>query len=188
MFHITNRISRLLVPVAVASALVLSAQSALAATKQEIDAGVKAAMARFAKEVKGGKAFMDGAKALLVFPKIYKGGLVVGVEGGEGALVSQGKTLDYYASGGVSFGLQAGAQAKTVIVAFMTDEALASFRRSTGWKVGVDGSVAMVDVGAGTSLDTKTIQDPVVGFVFGQKGLMANVTLEGSKYEKIFPK
>jgi len=181
-------VSKLVGLMLVSLAMTLSIQSAQAATKAEINAGVKDAMARFAKEVKGGRAFLNGAKGLLVFPKIYKGGFIVGAEGGEGALVSGGKTLDYYASGGLSFGLQAGAQAKTVIIAFMTKDALEQFHKSSGWKVGVDGSVAMLDVGAGTSLDTKTIKDPVVGFVFGQKGLMANITLEGSKYEKIYPK
>ena len=188
MSQVMSRMPRFVGLVLASLALMLGVQSAQAATKAEIDAGVKDAMARFAKEVKGSKAFMDGAKGLLVFPKIYKGGFVVGVEGGEGALVAGGKTLDYYASGGVSWGLQAGAQAKTVIIAFMTDEALEKFRKSSGWKAGVDGSVAMVDVGAGAMLDTKTIKDPIVGFVFGQKGLMANITLEGSKYEKIHPK
>jgi lipid-binding SYLF domain-containing protein len=166
----------------------MAAPLAQAGSKVEIDAGVKDALARFAREVKGGQEFLNTAKGMLVFPKIYKGGFIVGVEGGEGALLSAGKTLDYYASGGASWGLQAGAQAKTVIIAFMTTEALDSFRKSSGWKVGVDGSVAMVDVGAGGIVDTKTIKDPVVGFVFGQKGLMANLTLEGSKYEKINPK
>jgi len=164
------------------------AQAAQAASKAEIDAGVRDALARFTKEVKGGQEFLNGAKGVLVFPKIYKGGLVVGIEGGEGALLAAGNTLDYYASGSASWGLQIGAQSKTVVVAFMTAEALEKFRASSGWKVGVDGSVAMVDVGAGKALDSKTIKDPVVGFVFGQKGLMANLTLEGSKYEKIFPK
>lgn len=188
MSYAVNMMSKRVGLVFVSLAMLLSVPSAQAATKAEIDAGVKDAMARFSKEVKGGQAFMKSAKGLLVFPKIYKGGFIVGAEGGEGALVSGGKTLDYYASGGLSWGLQAGAQAKTVIIAFMTKEALEQFRNSSGWKVGVDGSVAMVDVGAGGGVDTKTIKDPVVGFVFGQKGLMANITLEGSKYEKIYPK
>ena len=188
MSHVMNRMSRFVGLVVVSLAMILSFHPAHAATKAEIDAGVKDAIARFTKEVKGGQEFLNTAKGLLVFPKIYKGGFIVGIEGGEGALLAGGKNLDYYASGGASWGLQIGAQAKTVIVAFMTTEALEKFRASSGWKVGVDGSVAMVDVGAGGMLDTKTIKDPVVGFVFGQKGLMANLTLEGSKYEKIFPK
>ena len=173
---------------AVALTLATAQTAQAGATAAEIDAGVKKALNKFSTDVKGGKEFLDSAKGVLVFPKIYKGGFVVGAEGGEGALLSGGQTLEYYATGGISWGLQLGAQSKVVVIAFMTQEALEKFRKSSGWKVGVDGSVAMVDVGAGKSLDTKTIKDPVVGFVFGQKGLMANLTLEGSKFEKITPK
>ena len=84
-----------------------------------------------------------------------------------------------------SFGLQLGAQAKSVVVAFMTKDALDKFRNSSGWKVGVDGSVALVDIGAGKTIDTNNIKDPVVGFIFGSKGLMYNLTLEGSKFSKL---
>ena len=188
MSHVMKSMFKVLGLLAVALTVATAQTAQAGATAAEIDAGVKNAQKRFAKEVKGGQEFLETAKGLLVFPKILKGGFVVGAEGGEGALVSGGKTLDYYASGGISWGLQIGAQSKTVIVAFMTQEALDKFRASSGWKVGVDGSVAMVDVGAGKSVDTKTMKDPVVGFVFGQKGLMANLTLEGSKFEKITPK
>jgi len=158
-------------------------------TKAEIDAGVKEALLRFAKEISGGQEFLNTAKGVLVFPKIYKGGIVVGGEYGEGALQVGGKSVDYYSSGGVSVGFQLGAQAKTVVIAFMTTEALEKFhKKNDGWKVGVDGSVALVDMGAGKSLDSNTIKDPVVGFVFGQKGLMYNLTLEGTGFKKIDPK
>lgn len=163
----------------------VSAQGARAASADEIDADVQHTLKRFAREIGGGQEFLDSAKGLLVFPKIYKGGIVIGGEYGEGALLAGGKTLDYYRSAGVSLGFQWGAQAKSVVVAFMTPDALEKFRASTGWKVGVDGSVALVDMGAGKSLDSKTIKDPVVGFIFDQKGLMYNLTLEGSKFEKL---
>jgi lipid-binding SYLF domain-containing protein len=78
-----------------------------------------------------------------------------------------------------------GAQAKSIFIAFMTAEALEKFRKSSGWKAGVDGSVALIDMGAGKSIDTHNIKDPVVGFVFGSKGLMYNLTLEGSKFSKL---
>jgi len=67
----------------------------------------------------------------------------------------------------------------------MQQEALKKFRASSGWEAGVDGSVALIKVGAGGSIDTTKIKDPIVGFVFGQKGLMYNLTLEGSKYTKL---
>ena len=109
----------------------------------------------------------------------------VGGEYGEGALRIGGKTVDYYSTASASVGFQLGGQQKTVILVFMQDEALKQFRDSSGWKAGVDGSVALIKVGADGSIDTTTIKDPIVGFVFSQKGLMYNLTLEGSKFTKL---
>ena len=96
-----------------------------------------------------------------------------------------GQTVDYYSTFSGSIGFQLGAQAKSIVIAFMTDEALREFRNSKGWKVGVDGSVAIIDIGAGKSIDSTNIKDPVVGFIFNAKGLMYNLTLEGSKITKL---
>ena len=84
-----------------------------------------------------------------------------------------------------SFGLQFGAQAKTIVLVFLDEDALKQFRKSEGWKVGVDGSVAVIAIGAGTSLDSSKLNQPIVGFVLDQKGLMYNLTLEGSKFTRI---
>ena len=156
-----------------------------AATAREIDVSVDVALERFTKEIKGSQELLAIAKGVLVFPSVYKAGLVVGGEYGEGALRIGGKTVDYYNTVAGSFGLQIGAQAKTIIIVFIQEEALANFRKSEGWKAGVDGSVALITVGAGGSLDTENIKDPIVGFVFGQKGLMANLTLEGAKITRM---
>lgn len=160
-------------------------QAAVAGEAAEIDAEVNDALARFTKEVKGSDSFLKAAKGFLVFPKVYKAGFVVGGEYGKGALRIGGTSQDYYEIFSASVGFQLGAQARTVIIAFMTDDALRQFRTSSGWKVGVDGSVALVDIGAAGALDTNTIKDPIVGFVFGQKGLMYNLTLEGSHMKKL---
>jgi len=122
---------------------------------------------------------------VLIFPRVYKAGFVFGGEYGEGALRIDEKTVDYYSTAAGSWGLQIGAQKKTVILVFMTSKALEKFRTSSGWEAGVDGSVALVDIGAGDALNTTNIKNPIVGFVFGQKGLMANLTFEGSKYTKL---
>jgi len=106
-------------------------------------------------------------------------------EAGEGVLRVGGSTVDYYQTAAGSFGFQLGAQAKSIIVVFMTQESLTKFRNSSGWRAGVDGSVALIDIGAGKSIDTNHVKDPVVGFVFGSKGLMYNLTLEGSKFAKL---
>ena len=72
-----------------------------------------------------------------------------------------------------------------MVIAFMTKDSLQKFRDSEGWKVGLDGSVALIDIGAGKTIDSQNIKDPVVGFIFGSKGLMYNLTLEGSKFSKL---
>jgi len=164
---------------------VFSAQVANAATAREIDVSVDVALENFAKEVKGAKEFLNSAKGVLVFPNVYKAGVGVGGEYGEGALRIKGKTVDYYNTASASFGFQLGAQKKTILLVFMQDEALNKFRASAGWEIGVDGSVALITVGADASIDSTKIKDPIVGFVFSQKGLMYNLTLEGTKITKL---
>jgi lipid-binding SYLF domain-containing protein len=158
---------------------------ALAASAKEIDAGVNEAIVMFEKEVKDGKSFLANSKGVLAFPSVLKGGLGIGGEYGEGALRIAGKTVDYYSTAAGSVGLQAGGQVKTVFVVFLQADALKKFQESEGWKAGVDGSVALVTLGAGGAVDTTTLKDPIVGFVFGQKGLMYNLTFEGSKFTKL---
>jgi lipid-binding SYLF domain-containing protein len=165
-------------------ALMLAAPAAHAASAAEIDRDVDKALADFRK-IEGADAFLGIAKGVLVFPKVYKAGIGVGGEYGEGALRVGGKTVDYYSTAAASIGFQLGAQAKTIVVLFTEESALKKFRESEGWKVGVDGSVALVDIGVGKAVDTSNIKDPVIGFVFGQKGLMYNLTLEGAKFTKL---
>lgn len=156
-----------------------------AATAKEINASVNASLDRFVMEVKGAKEFLDAAKGVLIIPKVIQGGLVVGAEYGEGALRIGGKTVDYYNLTAGSFGAQIGAQEKDIIIVFMSDEVLKKFRNSKNWQAGVDAKVTLVNVGADESLNTTKFKQPVVGFVFSQKGLMAGATIEGSKFSKL---
>ena len=156
-----------------------------AASSREIDVGVDVALERFEEDIGGAKTFLQSAKGVLVFPQVLKAGVGFGGEYGEGALRIDAKTVDYYNTAAGSFGFQFGAQSKTIILVFMEEEALKKFRQSEGWKAGVDGSVAVMTLGAGGTIDTTKLEDPIVGFVFGQKGLMYNLTLEGSKFTKL---
>jgi len=158
---------------------------AFAASKTEIDIEVKQALKRFNKEVAASAEYTKLAKGMLVFPSIFKAGFGVGGEYGEGAMLINGKTAEYYSTAAASIGFQLGAQTKTVIILFTTNQALKKFRSSDGWEAGVDGSVALIDLGAATTIDTSTIKNPIIAFVFNNKGLMYNLSLEGSKYSKI---
>jgi lipid-binding SYLF domain-containing protein len=170
--------------VAIAAAFLWPA-AAISDTAAELDAAVSETLDAFEEEIDGGKLFLDNAAGYLVFPRVIKVGVAIGGEAGEGALIAGGKTAGYYRTVAGSFGFQLGAQAKSIVIAFMTEDSLKQFRNSAGWKVGVDGSVALIDIGAARAIDTTSIKDPVVGFVFGSTGLMYNLTLEGSKITKI---
>ena len=163
----------------------LLANASHAASAKEIDIKVDAALEKFKQEVGGGETFLKKAKGVLVFPEVIKAGFGVGGEIGDGALRIDGKTADYYNTASASIGFQLGAQLKTVILVFLEQGALDKFRNSSGFEVGVDGSVALIQLGAGKDINTVTINDPIVGFVISNKGLMYNLTLEGSKITKL---
>ena len=166
--------------------LVLSPQ-VNAASAIEIDTRVDASIELFKKEVLGGKEFLQKASGILVFPEVIKAGFGIGGEYGEGALRINGKTAAYYNTAAASFGFQMGAQLKTIVMVFLTDKALTHFRNSEGWEAGVDGSVALIELGAGKDVNTVNYDSPIAGFVIGNKGLMYNLTLEGSKMTQINP-
>jgi lipid-binding SYLF domain-containing protein len=165
----------------------LFATLSYAKTKGEINASVKAAMSRFKKEVKGGTEYLKAAKGVLVMPNITKAGFIVGGQYGQGALQIGGKTVGYYSLASGSVGYQIGAEKYDMVILFMTDEVLKKFRSSEGWEAGVDAEVTLIQVGADVSVETLRSQNPVAGFVFDQKGLMAGVSIKGAKFTKINP-
>ncbi|WP_415893720.1 YSC84-related protein [Neptuniibacter sp. PT8_73] len=158
--------------------------NAYSASNAEINAKTTEALQKFYQHSSAGQTLVQQAKGVLVFPEVYKAGIGIGGEYGEGKLLEKGKTTGYYTIAAASIGFQLGAQIKSEIILFMTDEALKQFKRSDGWEAGVDGSVAVVTVGAGGEIDTSTIKDPIIGFIFSNKGLMYNLSLEGSKISR----
>jgi len=169
----------------VALGTVFGAVPAGAASREELDAHVRETIQNFYRTTSAGKELAGKSAGMLVFPNIIKGGVIVGGEYGEGALLVGQSTTAYYNIASASIGLQLGVQEKSLVILFMTGDALAKFRQSKGWKAGVDGSVAIATLGAGDAIDTETLKKPIIAFVFSNKGLMANLTLEGSKITKI---
>jgi lipid-binding SYLF domain-containing protein len=168
-----------------AASMVLSACSVFETSASSIDLGTDEALQIFKEDIGGSEIFLNQAAGYLVFPRALRAGLGVGAETGEGVLRIGHKTVDYFRITSGSLGLQAGAQARSIVICFMTEAALEDFRNSSGWRVGVDGSVALIDVGAGKTIDTQNVRDPVVGFIFNSSGLMANLTLEGTRFTRI---
>lgn len=161
------------------------ATPAHADSKAEIDANVQATMSQFKAEVPGANEILSKAQGYLVFPKVFKGGFVVAGEYGEGALRENGRTTGYYSTAAGSLGFQIGAEVKSILIFFMTDNSLKNFKTSEGWKVGADATVTLITVGANGEIDSETLKKPIIAFVIGQKGLMAGISLEGAKVTRL---
>ena len=153
----------------------------------EIDAAIESSLNRFTDEIQGAESYLEGSRGILVIPRMWKAGVLLGFEFGEGALIVDGIKIQYYKALTTSVGLQIGVGSKDLIILFFDDTAMDNFLYSSGWEVGVDGAVALFTIGAAGSSDTITIKDPIIGFVFGQKGLLAGVSIEGTKFTKIWP-
>lgn len=155
------------------------------AKRDQTDANVNATLDRLYAAAPQSRELVDRAAGVLVFPSVLNVGLVVGGEHGDGVLRVDGRTEAHYSTSGGSIGLQAGAQTKAEVIIFMTQESLDKFRASHGWTVGADATVAVAHIGANGSLDSETVRRPIVGFVMNNTGLMAGVSLEGSKVTKL---
>ena len=158
------------------------ARPARAATAKEIDAGADATLESFYAKTQGGRDFVAAAKGVLIFPSIFQAGIGIGGSYGEGVMRMTGQPPEYYSATQGSVGVQLGAQTSAMIICFMQQAALDVFRASTGWTAGIDGSIALVDVGAGGVANTNTAQTPIVYFVFDNKGLMFNLSISGTSF------
>jgi lipid-binding SYLF domain-containing protein len=156
-----------------------------AASKAEIDEGVHHTMHQFNQLNPMHKDLIARAKGALVFPKVTKGGVGVGGQFGEGELLVNGQPAGYYSVASASVGLTLGLAKHREVILFMTQEALDKFMSSHGWTIGADTGVAVLSKGAGGEYDTQTLQRPILAFVFGEKGLIGDVSLEGSKVTKL---
>src|SRR5918996_1330935 len=148
----------------------------LAETAAEIDAGVEAARDKCAPDVPGCETAAEKAQGMLVFPKVTKGAIGIGGAYGEGALIVDDRTAGYYSTAAASIGLQLGGETYSQIVMFMTREALDSFRNSSGWEVGANAKVTLIDQGKAGDINSIIANNPVIAFIFGQQGLMGDLS------------
>jgi lipid-binding SYLF domain-containing protein len=185
------RIMSTLLVATVAITVLAAPRPALAANAAEIDQKARAALTKLYEGNISAKLLAEKAKAVLVFPSILKMGFIIGGQGGDGALIKDGKTIGYYNTAAASYGLQAGVQEYGYAMFFMNDAALAYLKKSEGWEIGVGPSLVIVDKEAaaafGKNMSTTTLKDDIYAFIFDQKGLMAGLGIQGSKITKINP-
>ena len=156
-----------------------------AVSAKDINSGADIAL-KSLREKAGPREVLDKAKGILVFPGVFKGAIGLGAEYGEGELrTTWGHTDGYYSIGAISFGLSLGGEKKSIVIAFMTDDALKNFKAGSGWTIGGEGSLAVVTIGAGYEGSVATVNKPIIAFVFGEKGLMYDLSLNGAKVTKI---
>lgn len=180
------RISFRFFPLLVAAIVLAAATTpALAQGRGALEADAKRAYNNLVAQVPGAKALGKDAVAVLVFPKITKAGLMIGGQSGDGVLLKAGKAAGYYNTSGLSYGLQAGAQQFGYAMFFMNEKSLKALTESSGFEVGVGPSVVVVDEGMAKTMTSATMKDDVYAFVFGQKGLMAGVGLQGNKITRL---
>jgi lipid-binding SYLF domain-containing protein len=181
-----NRIIKVAVLIVLAYTIPALMPSTLAAaTAESIRSRAEQALTQLYNQNEQARAYGRRAKGILIFPEVTKAGIGVGGSYGEGVLLIDGRPVQYYSLSSGSLGLTLGAQSFSQVIMFMTDEALQNFRASKGWEAGVDGSVVMLKEGTAGSIDTTTSQDPILGFIFGQSGLMFDASFSGSKYTKV---
>lgn len=172
---------------AAALALSFAVTPVIAGTAAEIDGDVDKAIADLNSQSAEAKALAERAKGILIFPKIIKGGLIIGAQAGEGALRKGDQTAGYYRTVAVSYGLQAGIQWFGYAMYFMNDEALGYLDKSDGWEIGVGPSIVVVEQGAAGSVTTTSAKEDIYVFFFEQKGLMAGLGLQGTKITEYTP-
>jgi lipid-binding SYLF domain-containing protein len=155
-----------------------------AAPAKDLDEAATVALNKLYAEAPATKALGEKAKAVLVFPEIYKAALLVGGQGGKGAMFKDGKVVGHYNIGGVAVGLEAGAQTYSYAVFLMTDEAVARLKNAAGLELGVEPNIVVLNAGAGANVSTATTPSDVYAYVFGTQGLMGGVSLQGLKITK----
>ena len=164
-----------------------SSAASFAASETQIDTRVSETLLYFNAINPENRVLGDKAAGVLVFPRVTKGGVGVAGEFGEGVLQVNGKTVGYYSVGAASVGLTLGLAKHSEIIMFMTQDSLNRFTSSNGWSIGADAGITVVSGGASGTYDTQTQQKPILGFVFAEKGLIGDLSFEGSKISKINP-
>ena len=190
MTHNTSHMVRrnfhtMLLASAVALALGLPSMQAQAASADDLNQDASQTLKNLFKTHPEAELLAKNARATLVFPKIIKAGLVFGGSYGEGVMMQGGKASGYYSSVSASWGWQAGAESYSYVVFLMNDKSLDYLEKSKGWEIGVGPTVVAVNEGLAKNITSTTIKDDAYAYILDQQGLMASLSIEGTKISRI---
>jgi lipid-binding SYLF domain-containing protein len=126
---------------------------------------------------------LQQAKAVLVCPRIFKAGFILGGQGGDCVLTARGQggwsSPAFYNIGSGSIGLQFGVQDSELVFLVLTDHGLQALLDNQ-FKIGADASIAVATIGAGLEGDTTAaLRADIVAFA-RNRGLFAGISLQGS--------
>ena len=155
----------------------------VATMEKEVDLAIQ----NFNYKIEGGEKFLSKVKGYAVFPLVTQGGLILGGKYGKGAMRVEGKTKFYLKMTSASVGLQAGVQRYSMLIAFITEASLKKFYKSSGWQTGIESAITVAQWGANRDIGFDNFDQPVVAFIFNEEGIMAGVSMRGTKFERIIP-
>jgi len=164
---------------------VATSHRANAATAEDLNKDADQALQTLYRTNPVAQQISKSARAVLVFPSVIKAGFVFGGSYGEGVLREGSTIVNYYNSVGASWGLQAGAQSYGYAVFLMNNAAVDYVNNTQGWEIGIGPTVVIVNEGVAKNLSTSTLKDDAYAFIFDQEGLMAGISIEGTKISKI---
>ena len=125
---------------------------------------------------------LRGARAVLIFPNLVKGGFIFGAEGGDGVLMARTRhgwsSPAFYSLGSASFGFQAGLQDAQVVMVIMTDRALRAIERSK-FKFGAGAGLTVVTLGAGVEGATSGNMTGDIVLWSKSKGIYGGISING---------
>jgi lipid-binding SYLF domain-containing protein len=185
MINMRRSLHSILLVTAATFSLGAISSHAVAATAEDLTRDAAQALQTLTKNNPVAESVSKKARAVLVFPNIVKAGLVFGGSYGEGVLTKGSQLAGYYNSVSASWGWQAGAESYAYVVFLMTDKAVKYLDRSKGWEVGVGPSVVVVNEGVAKNLSSSTLKNDAYAFIFSQQGLMASLSIEGTKISRI---
>ncbi len=158
---------------------------AVSATAEDLKKDADQALQTLYKANPVAESLSKKARAILIFPKVIKAGLVFGGSYGEGLLEKDGQVVAYYNTVSASWGWQAGAESYSYAVFLMSDKTVNYLDSSKGWEIGVGPTVVVVDEGIAKNLSSTTLKDDAYAVIFDQQGIMASLSIEGTKISRI---